>query len=307
MFTRVCLLAVAAGSCVGVGASAQLVHRAIGTSQEEIAFGLATNRDCGFAMTGSRALSTTASTSVLISGLDANGAVLWSTQHRPPEGRARGTSIQQTDDGGYIVGAETIFGGNALGKYLIRTNSNGGLIWSFLYTGTPFVGGLNVGIGVRELSDLSLASVNRLQVPGVPAAGVYTRVASSSGAPLVNNFYSFAGVASQSYLDFADIREWRGVPNPPSDNLFIVGHAREFSPTGGFGSYVAFAARLDAAGTITWARTYKHPALNMTADGFCFTRDGDLVVSGRLGTGIAQAGASDLVVMRIRGVDGGVD
>lgn len=307
MFNRVCLLAVVSGSVVASSVSAQLVHRAIGTAQEEIGYGLTANRDCGFAMTGSRAISTTATTSVLVSGLDASGAVLWSAQHRPPEGRARGTAIQQTSDGGYIVGAETAFGGSMLGKYLIRTNATGGLVWSFLYTGTPFVGGLNVGVGVRELADDSLASVNRLQVAGVPSAGVYTRVASSSGAPIVNNIYSFAGVASQSYLDFADIREWRGVANPPSDNLFIVGHAREFSPTGGFGSYVAFAARLDAAGNITWARTYKHPSLNMTADGFCFTRDGDLVVSGRLGTGIAQAGVSDLAVMRIRGVDGGVD
>ncbi|MBY0113553.1 MAG: hypothetical protein K2Y21_12080 [Phycisphaerales bacterium] len=307
MFNRVCLLAAVAGSVVATPAFSQLVHRAIGTAQQEIAYGLTANRDCGFAITGSRALNTTAATTILISGLDASGTVLWSSQFRPPEGRSRGTAIQQTSDGGYIIGAETAFGGSTVGKYLLRTNSTGGLLWSFLYTGTPFVGALNVGVGVRELSDLSLASVNRLQVAGVPSAGVYTRVASSTGAPIVNNSYSFAGPASQSYLDFADLREWRGVANPPSDNLFIVGHAREFTVAGGFGSYVAFAARLDAAGTVTWARTYKHPALDMTADGFCFTRDGDLVVSGRLGTGIAQAGPSDLAVLRIRAVDGGVD
>lgn len=306
MFNRVCLFAVAAGSIVAAPAFSQLVHRAIGTSQEEIAYGLTANRDCGFALTGSRALSTVAPTTVFVQGLDANASVLWSNQYRPPEGRARGYSIQQTSDNGYIVGAETVFGGSTLGKYLIRTNATGAVVWSFLYTGTPFVGAPNVGVGVRELADTSIVSVNRLQIAGVPSAGVFTRV-QPTGAPIVNNSYSFAGPASQSYLDFADIRAWTGVANPPSDNLFIVGHAREFSVAGGFGSFVAFAARLDASGVITWARTYKHPSLDLTADGFCFTRDGDLVLSGRLGTGIAQTGPSDLAVLRIRAVDGGVD
>ncbi|HLO40924.1 MAG TPA: hypothetical protein VK176_07870 [Phycisphaerales bacterium] len=294
--------------CVTV--SGQVLQRAVGTAQEEIAYGLVSSRECGFAMTGSRGISTGAQTSVLVVGMDASGSVLWSGQHRPPEGRTRGTSIQQMSDGGYVVGAESVFGGPTLGTYLLRLNSTGGVVWSTLVSGTAFVGALNgglgVGVGVREQGDGSIVAVSRVQGGGGSSAGVYARL-QPTGVPIVNNLYSFAGAAAESFVDFADVREWRGVSNPPSDNVFVVGQAREFTAGLGFGAFVAFAARLDAAGAVTWARTYKHPVLDLAADGFCFTREGDLVLSCRVGGGIVEAGASDLALLRVRAVDGGVD
>ncbi len=286
-----------ASAVLAASAAAQTFHKAIGTSQIEIANDIIATSSCGFAVTGYRALNPQSTEYVLVSQLDDSGVKIWANQFGPLEGRARGYTLAECSDGGYIVGAETAFGGTTLGKYILRLTSAGALQWSLLQPGTPFLGVLPLGVSVRELHDRSTISVNRIaNTQSAPMSGVFSRIR-DDGAPLLSRVFSLAGVSAQSYIDFADVGQT--LRTPWGDNIFIVGNFREFQPTGGFGNFQVLAVRLDPSGSVSWAHTYAHPTQNITADGLCFASDGDLIVSGRLGTGIASAGPSDLAVMRI--------
>jgi hypothetical protein len=71
---------------------------------------------------------------------DANGDTLWTRTYEGPGGANavdRGHSVQQTTDGGYIIGGETgLAGAGAQDFYLIKTDANGDTLWTRTYGGT---------------------------------------------------------------------------------------------------------------------------------------------------------------------------
>jgi len=71
---------------------------------------------------------------------DANGDTLWTRTYEGPGGANavdRGWSVQQTTDGGYIIGGETgLAGAGAQDFYLIKTDANGDTLWTKTYGGT---------------------------------------------------------------------------------------------------------------------------------------------------------------------------
>jgi hypothetical protein len=60
-----------------------------------------------------------------------------------------GRSVQQTQDGGYIVAGETNSFGNGYQVYLIRTNASGDTLWTRTYAGT----GDDWGESVQQTQD----------------------------------------------------------------------------------------------------------------------------------------------------------
>jgi hypothetical protein len=71
---------------------------------------------------------------------DANGDSLW-TKAFGGIGNDFGNSIEQTTDGGYIIGASTYsFGAGNVDVYLIKTDANGDSLWTKTFGGTAYDG-----------------------------------------------------------------------------------------------------------------------------------------------------------------------
>jgi hypothetical protein len=86
---------------------------------------------------------------VWILKLDTVGDTIWTRNYGGSE-RDYGRSVQQTNDGGYIIAGDTkSFGAGDYDIYLIKTDGNGDSIWTKTY------GGLNndCGYSIQQTSD----------------------------------------------------------------------------------------------------------------------------------------------------------
>ncbi|MCC6012604.1 T9SS type A sorting domain-containing protein [Candidatus Caldipriscus sp.] len=80
---------------------------------------------------------------------DANGNVIWAKTYGGID-YERASSVQQTSDGGYIVAGITgSFGAVNWDVFLIKTDTNGNIIWAKTYGGA----GLDVAYSVQQTSD----------------------------------------------------------------------------------------------------------------------------------------------------------
>ncbi len=84
--------------------------------------------DGGFIYTGTESSFTT-DTDVLLGKLDGNGNLLWKKIFGSVDAD-QGESIQQLSDGGFTIAGMSASGGNGYNMYVLRTNSNGDLLWS---------------------------------------------------------------------------------------------------------------------------------------------------------------------------------
>lgn len=108
-----------------------------GSIGDEVGNAVRQTSDSGYVITGS-ASSFTPDTSkeVYLVKTDNMGNLLWSKTYRVVTGGSIARSVQQTSDGGYIIGAYTLSIGAGLRDfYLIKTDGLGNLQWSRTYGG----------------------------------------------------------------------------------------------------------------------------------------------------------------------------
>lgn len=92
-------------------------------------------RDKGYIITGSAVQKDSTNSSVYLLKLDSNGIAGWNKLIGGP-GNEGGSSVQQTEDLGYIItGSTNSFGAGALDPYLIKTDDRGTVQWSRTYGG----------------------------------------------------------------------------------------------------------------------------------------------------------------------------
>jgi hypothetical protein len=101
-----------------------------GNSCYDEAYSVQQTDDNGFIVTGYTSCSGAGHTDIYLVKTDTNGEVTW-TKTFGYSGFEYGYSVQQTFDGGYIIGGTTTsFGNNTSKIYLIKTNSLGSELWS---------------------------------------------------------------------------------------------------------------------------------------------------------------------------------
>jgi hypothetical protein len=98
---------------------------------------------------GGYIISGTGNGDVYLIKTDTNGDTLWTKTFGGPDSDGGGT-IQQTSDGGYIIAGYTYsFGAGDKDAYLIKTDSNGDLLWSKTFGGTNSDG----SVSIKQTSD----------------------------------------------------------------------------------------------------------------------------------------------------------
>lgn len=110
--------------------------RTYGGSAREDGYGVQQTSDGGFIFTGDTYSFGSGGSDVWLVKTDANGDTSW-TRTFGGTSSDGGNSVQQTSDGGYIVAGNTFsYGAGSADNYLIKTDSNGNMVWSQTYGGS---------------------------------------------------------------------------------------------------------------------------------------------------------------------------
>jgi len=187
-----------------------------------------------------------------------------------------GSSVQQTTDGGYIIGGTS--GGPDL--YLIRTDVNGDLLWTRSFGGT----GYDFGNSVRQTTDGGFILVGNTQSFGAGGKDVYLIKTDSNGDTLWTKTYGGTGTD-----DGYSVQQ-------TTDGGYIV-----TGTTNSFGTYDVYLIKSDANGNLLWSKTYGG-ALGDVGSSVQQTTDGGYIITGE--TSSFGAGANDVYLIRTDSIGG---
>jgi len=124
-------------------------ERTFGGSDDDDANSVQQTTDGGYILTGGTYSYGAGAHDVWLIRTDANGSALW-TEAFGGGGYDLGYSVQQTSDGGFIIGGSTTsFGPGPFAVWLIKTDNNGVMLWTKTWGGS----GLEVGHSVQQTSD----------------------------------------------------------------------------------------------------------------------------------------------------------
>ncbi len=150
----------------------------------------------------------------------------------------RGRTVRQTSDDGFIiVGSTYSFGGGGQDVYLVKTNSNGTVLWSKTFGGTQE----DDGRGVCQTSDGGYVIIGSTNSFGAGLSDVYLLKTDATGDLLWSTTIGGAGE------DYGFI-----VEETSDGGLILVGHTDSY----GGGGNDAYLVKTDADGVVTWAKTF---------------------------------------------------
>ena len=180
--------------------------------------------------------------------------IVWTRTFGGP-GLDRGDAVTPTSDGGFVaVSLSSSFGAGDYDRYVVRTDSNGILLWDSTYGGTDW----DETWGVWECADGSFVLIGSTRSFGYGWWDGYVSKIDAAGNELWSRTYG--GDGADNLYDV--------VPTP--DNGFaFAGMCGSY----GYGSGDFYLVRTDAAGETLWTRTYggysgeRAYAMEGTADG----------------------------------------
>jgi hypothetical protein len=191
---------------------------------------------------------------------DANGDTLW-TRTYGGSSADEAQSVQQTTDGGYIIGGTTYsFGHGGYDLWLLKTNADGDTLWTRTYGGS----GEDKGYSVQQTSDGGYIIAGYTESFGAGYRDAYLVKTNDNGDTLWTRTY---GESDEDYFNCVQ---------QSSDGGYIVaGYTDSF----GAGSYDVYLVKTDASGDTLWTRTYGGYAYDY---GFSVqqTTDGGYIIAG---------------------------
>ena len=190
---------------------------------------------------------------------DAQGDTLW-TRAYGGLGWDEGYSVQQTADGGYIIGGcTTTFGAGAYDVYLIKTDASGDTLWTRTYGGAS----LDYGYSVQQTTDGGYIITGCTMSFGGGHYDVYLIKTDASGDTLWTRTYRDAGDADGGY----SVRQ-------TDDGGYIVAGFNHLS-----GIWNVYVIKTDLRGDTVWTRAYGG-TFDAVAYSVQQTTDGGYVIAG---------------------------
>jgi len=206
---------------------------------------------------------------------NATGDTLW-TRTYGGWGDDLGYSVQQTQDGGYIIVGRTYSFGTGGDVYLIKTNTAGDTLWTRTYGGTRF----DVGESVRQTLEGGYIVAGFTGSFGAGWDDVYIIKTNASGDTLWTRTYGGTGYdLGQSVQQTSD------------GGYIIAGYTGSF----GVGNYDVYLVKTNALGDTLWTRTYG----GASRDWGCSVRqtsDTGYIIAG--GTWSFGVGAEDVYLIK---------
>jgi hypothetical protein len=248
--------------------------RTYGGSNTDGGFSVQQTADSGYIIAGWTTSFGTGSSDVWLIKTDVQGDTLWTSTYGGA-GTEWGYSVQQTTDGGYIVGS-CYLDGMGHDVWLIKTDAQGDTLWASLYRGTN-VGGRG-GNFVQQTVDggYMIAGYDY----GTGAGDIFLTKTNAAGDTLWARTYGGTN------------DDWANSAQQTTDGGYVVaGYTRSF----GAGDADVYLVKTNALGDTLWTRTYGGPGFDA---GYSArqTRDGGYVVAGT--TTSFGAGAADVYLVK---------
>ena len=203
------------------------------------AYSIQQTTDGGYIITGTSSSTSNignGSTDVYLIKINENGIEQWS-QIFGDYSEDRGNSVQQTQDGGYIITGSTNSYGNGISDvYLIKTDSQGDSIWTKTFGGEY----IDEGLSIQQTLDGGYIIVGNTESFGNGNSDIYLIKTDENGSELW--FKTYGGTA---------VDEGLSVQQTLDGGYIIVGNTESF----GNGNRDVYLIKTDENGNEQWTKT----------------------------------------------------
>jgi hypothetical protein len=234
--------------------------------------------DGGFIITGVTFSFGPGDSNVYLIKTNANGDTLWTkTIGRSYPATSWGNSVQQTNDGGYIIAGQTKGGaGGEYQLYLIKTNTNGDTLWTKILGAQWYL----IGYSVKQTSDNGYIIAGEINNYDPSGTNTYLLKTNNSGDPVWSKMIGGN--------DF----DWGSSVDQTTDGGYVIaGATRSF----GAGEFDVYLLKTNNNGDTLWTKTFGG---NYSESGNSVqqTSDGGYVIAGV--TNSFGAGNSDVYLIK---------
>jgi hypothetical protein len=268
-------------------------NQGFGTPWNEGALAIASTNDGGSVITGYIESPLQRGNDILVAKLDHTGNLEWAGRFGGL-GDDIGYSIQQTMDGGYIIGAETDATGPDFNLALLRLDQAGDQMWARSYFGDTSSEELvldnSSGVSVRETPQGTFLLTGRKLTGTAGQAGLLLHT-DRNGIPIWQSLYSDPRQPLGGKITFTDVR----ISPLGDDSIFVSGTQSFDSPTIDRPLADPLLMRIDFNGQPIFMRRYDALVAGVagaewgTADGLAVLPDGAVIMDGRTNIGVAQS------------------
>ena len=212
-------------------------QKTFGGTNVDYAYSVQQNADDGYIIAGYTTSFGAGSSDVYLIRTDAKGSMLW-TKTFGESNTDYAWTVQQTTDGGFIIGAHSgSFGAGSHDVYLIKCDANGEIVWTKVYGGSSADGAYSIQQTVDGGYIIS-AHVNSF---GAGLHDVYLIKTDAQGDTLWTKIY---GGSNEDRL--------RAVQQTTDGGYILVSETLSF----GAGSADVYLVKTDSSGNLMWTKTY---------------------------------------------------
>ena len=169
--------------------------------------------------------------------INATGGLQWNKTYGDVGNDAALGLVQNSDDSFTLVGSTNSSGAGGMDFWLVKTNSNGLMLWNKTFGGT----GDDYGYAIAQTSDGGYALVGSTTSYGAGNTDIWLVKTDGSGNFLWSK--TFGGAAAENAYCIVQ----------SSDGGFAIGGVTSSS---GAGSSDVYVIKTDTAGTVQWSKTY---------------------------------------------------